>query len=399
LGHDAGDQLLRIVGKRLESCIRPNDVVARLGGDEFIILLDSVQSDWDAIAVADRIITEINQPLTVLGNRDVLISTSIGIVRPDETHQTGADLLRDADTALYRAKELGRNRYACFDASMGAETFERLSLEEDLRTAIARGEMSLVYQPRVDLASGRVVMVEALVRWTHPTRGVVPPMRFIPIAEETGQIDAIGRWILQTAIREAANWSRVLNPTPTLSVNITSKQLHDPAFATAISILVAEAGMSNGQVRAEVPENVVMKNVDGAIDALGRLQQVGVRVAIDDFGTGHSSLGSLRRFPIDTLQLDRQFVTEIGVNKEATAVAQAVIGLAHGLGLQVVAEGVERREQAEQLTALGCELVQGNYYCAPVPAPELLAFLIRNEQVTQERPRAVDPPNIRHISF
>jgi diguanylate cyclase (GGDEF)-like protein/PAS domain S-box-containing protein len=399
LGHDAGDQLLQVVGKRLESCIRPNDVVARLGGDEFIILLDSVQEDWDAIAVADRIISEINQPITVLGNRDVLISTSIGIVRPDSTHTSAADLLRDADTALYRAKELGRNRYACFDASMGAETFERVGLEQDLRTAIERGEMSLVYQPRVDLTSGRVVMVEALVRWTHPERGVVPPIRFIPIAEETGQIDAIGRWILQTAIREAATWSRVLNPTPTLSVNITSKQLHDPAFATAISILVAESGLSNGQVRAEVPENVVMKNVDSSILALGRLQQVGVRVAIDDFGTGHSSLGSLRRFPIDSLQLDRQFVTEIGANREATAVAQAVIGLAHGLGLRVVAEGVERGEQAEQLKTLGCELAQGNFYCAPVAAPELLAFLIRNEQISQGQPRAVDPPNVRRINF
>jgi diguanylate cyclase (GGDEF)-like protein/PAS domain S-box-containing protein len=398
LGHDAGDHLLKTVAVRLESCVRPNDVVARLGGDEFTILLDNVHGDQDAIVVADRIISEINQPMTLLGTRDVVVSTSIGIVRPGPEHTSGADLLRDADTALYRAKELGRNRYAVFDASMGAETRERLALEEDLRTAIQRGQMSLVYQPRIDLATGRVVMVEALVRWTHPTRGEIPPTRFIPIAEETGQIDAIGRWIIRTAVREAATWSRVLNPSPTLSVNITSKQLHDPDFAGGLVTTMMEAGLAPGRLRLEVPESVVMKNVDSAITALGALQQVGVRVAIDDFGTGHSSLASLRRFPIDTLQLDRQFVTEIGSNREATTVAQAVIGLAHGLGLRVVAAGVERQEQAGQLGAMGCELAQGNHFCAPVPGPELLAYLIRNQQATADDRRAADPPNMRRIS-
>jgi diguanylate cyclase (GGDEF)-like protein/PAS domain S-box-containing protein len=398
LGHDAGDQLLKIVATRLESCVRPHDVVARLGGDEFTILLDNVHGDQDAIAVADRIISEINQPMTLLGTRDVVVSTSLGIVRPGPEHTSGADLLRDADTALYRAKELGRNRYAVFDASMGAETRERLALEEDLRSAIQRGQMSLVYQPRIDLATGRVVMVEALVRWTHPTRGEIPPTRFIPIAEETGQIDAIGRWIIRTAVREAATWSRVLNPSPTLSVNITSKQLHDPDFAGGLVTTMMDAGLAPGRLRLEVPESVVMKNVDSAINALGALQQVGVRVAIDDFGTGHSSLASLRRFPVDTLQLDRQFVTEIGLNREATTVAQAVIGLAHGLGLRVVAAGVERQGQVEQLATMGCELAQGNHFCAPVPGPELLAYLIRNQQATAEDRRAADPPNMRRIT-
>jgi diguanylate cyclase (GGDEF)-like protein/PAS domain S-box-containing protein len=398
LGHDAGDQLLRIVGKRLEGCIRPNDVVARLGGDEFTILLDNVHGDADAEVVAERIIAAINQPMTLLGTRDVVISTSIGIVRPGPEQESGADLMRDADTALYRAKELGRNRYALFDASMGEETRERLALEEDLRSAVERRQMSLVYQPRIDLASGRVVMVEALVRWTHPTRGVIPPTRFIPIAEETGQIEPLGRWILETAVTEAATWGRVLNPSPTLSVNVTSKQLHEPEFGAWLGVLIGETGLGGSQIRLEVPESVVMKNVESAIGAIGALQQIGVRVAIDDFGTGHSSLASLRRFPIDTLQLDRQFVTEIGANREATTVAQAVIGLAHGLGLRVVAAGVERQEQAEQLTAMGCELAQGNFFCSPVPGPELLAFLIRNQQTTTEQRRAIDPPNIRRIT-
>ena len=200
-----------MVGKRARGCIRPHDVVARLGGDEFTILLDNVHDDADAEIVAERIIAAINQPMTLLGTRDMVISTSIGIVRPGPEHETGADLMRDADTALYRAKELGRNRFAFFDASMGEETRERLALEEDLRVAIARGQMSLVYQPRIDLASGRVVVVEALVRWMHPTRGVISPARFIPIAEETGQIEPLGRWILEMAVAEAATWGRVLN--------------------------------------------------------------------------------------------------------------------------------------------------------------------------------------------
>jgi diguanylate cyclase (GGDEF)-like protein/PAS domain S-box-containing protein len=397
MGHDAGDELLRMIGGRLRTCIRPNDVVARLGGDEFIVLLDRVEADADAIAAADRIVAAVSEPVTLLGSRDVVVSTSIGMVRPTPEHASGADLLRDADTALYLAKEMGKNRYVLFDRSMGVETEERLILEEALRTAIPNGELSLVFQPRIDLATGNVVMVEALVRWTHPTRGEISPARFIPIAEETGLIESIGRWILQAAIAEAATWSRVVNPAPALSINITSKQLHDPEFAADLSNQVAAAGLTSAQVRLEIPESTVMKNVDGAIVALGRLQQMGTRVAIDDFGSGHSSLTSLRRLPVDTLQLDRQFVAEIGSNREATTVAKLVIGLAHGLGLRVVAAGIERAEQVDELVALGCELAQGNQFCAPVPGPELLAYLIRSRQSTPESRLPSDPPNIRRI--
>jgi diguanylate cyclase (GGDEF)-like protein/PAS domain S-box-containing protein len=397
MGHDSGDELLRMISGRLRTCIRPNDVVARLGGDEFIVLLDRVASDEDATVVADRIVAAVGEPVTLLGSRDVVVSTSIGIVRPTPEHTSGADLLRDADTALYRAKEMGKNRYVLFDRSMGVETEERLILEEALRTAIPNGELSLVFQPRIDLATGDVVIVEALVRWTHPTRGEIPPGRFIPIAEETGQIEPIGRWILQAAISEAATWGRVVNPAPALSINITSRQLHDPEFAAALANQIFSAGLTPGQVRLEVPESTVMKNVDGAIAALGRLQQMGARVAIDDFGSGHSSLTSLRRLPVDTLQLDRQFVAEIGSNREATTVAKLVIGLAHGLGLRVVAAGIERAEQVDELIALGCELAQGNHFCAPVPGPELLAYLIRSQQSSPEGRRPADPPNVLRI--
>ena len=397
LGHDAGDHLLRVVGTRLETCIRPNDVVARLGGDEFTVLLHDVAGDTDATVVAERIISAVNQPLTLPGDREVVISTSVGIVRPGPEHASGADMLRDADTALYRAKELGRNQYTIFDRTMGAETTERMVLEDDLRGAIANNQLSLLYQPRIDLASGRVVAVEALIRWAHPNRGDIAPLRLITIAEETGQIAAIGRWIMQTAIDEAATWSRVVNPSPSVSINVSGKQLNDPEFVDRLTEMIATASMSASQVRLEAPESAVMKDVEGAILTFGRLQQIGVRVAVDEFGSGHSSLASLRRLPVDTLHLDRQFVTEIGANRDATMVAQAVIGLAHGLGLQVVAAGVERQDQVEQLVAIGCEQAQGNHFCAPVPGPELLAFLIRNQHSTEQNPRPTEPPNLRRL--
>ncbi len=397
MGHDAGDQLLRTISKRLESCLRPNDVVARLGGDEFIILLDAVESNEDILGVADRIIDSINKPVQLAGQRPIVISTSIGIVRPSRDHTSGADLLRDADTALYQAKEGGRNRIVMFDLAMGAATNERLMLEVDLRTAVERGELSLVYQPRVGLVSGKVHMVEALVRWAHPTRGDIPPAQFIPIAEETGLIDEIGRWIVRTAILEAKPWFTILNPAPTLSLNLTRKQIYDPDFADYVVGLLQPSGLNSSHVRLEVPEAILMADVEASIEALARLRVAGFGISIDDFGTGHSSLGSLRKFPVDMLQLDHQFVTEMGSNKEATAVTQAVIGLAHGLELTVLAEGIERPDQIDQLVKLGCELGQGMYFCSPLPAAELLAYLIRNQQMGVDRPRDQEPPNLRRL--
>ena len=396
LGHEAGDELLQTVARRLEGCIRPNDLVARLGGDEFTVLLDGVSTDAEATTVADRIIAAINQPVTLLGSRELVPSTSVGIVRPSRAQTSGADLLRDADTALYRAKESGRNRYAVFDGSMGAATLERLSLEEDLRGAIERGEFSLAFQPKIVLATGEIHAVEALVRWTHPVRGDVPPLQFIPVAEETGLIDPIGSWILRTAVREALTWARVMTDPPILSVNITSKQLHDLEFGTQLKDLLASAQLPPERMRLEVPENTAMKNVDATIQALWRLRQLGVRIAIDDFGTGQSSLSSLRRFPVDALQLGHQFVAELGSAREAMAITRAIIDLAHGLDLKVVAKGVEHATQAEGLKGLGCELAQGNLFCPPLPAPEILAYLVRLE--TRNNPDAKDdPPNLRRI--
>jgi diguanylate cyclase (GGDEF)-like protein/PAS domain S-box-containing protein len=376
LGHEAGDQLLIAVGTRLRGIVRtPNDVVARLGGDEFTVLLDDVRDDAEAVVVAERVIAAMTASITLLETREIVVSTSVGIVRPGPDHQTGADVLRDADNALYRAKEGGRNRYAVFDASMGAETAERLAIEADLRHVLERGEFRVLYQPKIDLTTERVVAVEAFLRWDHPARGPIAPARFIPIAEETGQIGRIGAWVLETACRVAATWDRVTPDPPILSVNLSGKQLHDPLFATDLGSVLHETGLAPRRLRLEIGETTVMKNTEATVQALARLQAIGVRVVIDDFGTGSSSLSSLRRFPVDTLQLDHSFVAELGRDKDATKVAQAVIGLAHGLGLKVVAEGVERPDQLAQLRALGCEQAQGNLFAPPLTAPKLAAYL------------------------
>ncbi len=391
LGHEAGDHLLIAVADRLRTCIRPGDVVARLGGDEFIVLLDGVADTDEVIRIAHRIIQAITIPVTLLGSREVFVSTSIGIVRPEEDAAFGApgvtgapgasaaDLLRDADTALYRAKERGRNQFAIFDASMGEETRERVALEADLRRAIERGELRLAYQPKVELATGRVVAVESFLRWEHPTRGNVPPAAFIPIAEESGLIDPVGAWSIRRACQDAARWAVSLEHPPALSVNLTSRQLHDPELVPTLVRLLAETGLAPGRLRVEVSEQSAMKNPEAVIETLNRLRNLGIGAAIDDFGTGYSSLTSLRRFPVDTLQLDHQFVTELGANREAEAIVQAVIGMGRGLGLTVIAEGVERAAQAALLADLGCTHAQGNHYTPPLPEPTITTFLVARE--------------------
>lgn len=380
LGHEAGDQLLIAVAERLRGIVRtPKDVVARLGGDEFTVLLDDVRDDAEAEAVARRIIAAMKAPISLLETRDIVVSTSVGIVRPGADHQTGTEVLRDADNALYRAKEGGRNRYALFDESMRAETATRVALEADLRHVIDRNELRMLYQPKIELATNTIVAVEAFLRWSHPTRGEISPAQFIPIAEEIGLMGAIGAWSLETACREAASWCATVATPPTLNVNISSKQFHDPALVDDISTLLAETGLEPTRLQLEIAEIAAMKNTEATIAILWRLKEIGVRVVIDDYGTGSSSLGTLPRFPVETLQLDHSFVAGLGKNENATKVAEAVFGLAHGLGLRVVAEGVERPDQLAQLVALGCDQAQGNLFAPPLTASDLLIFL--NEPV------------------
>ncbi len=392
-GHEAGDQLLCTVAERLRTCTRPGDVVARLGGDEFTILIFNVSTDAEAIRVAERIIQEITQPMTLPGNREAVISTSIGIVRPGPDHKRGSDLLRDADNAQYRAKEGGRNQFVLFDSSMGEEIRERVALESDLRHALERNQMQLLFQPKIDLATGRPVAVEALARWKHPERGWVPPSSFIPIAEEIGLIGQIGRWVLRSACLEAITWKSLVGEPPVLSVNLSGKQLHDPEIVGEIETLLAESGLPPSRLRLEITETVAMQNADATIQALWKLRQSGVHVVIDDFGTGYSSLSSLQRFPVDTLQLDHSFVANLGLNREASTIATAVIGLAHGLGLKVVAEGVERQDQLTHLLNLGCEQAQGNFFSAPIDATDLRLYLAQRTLPPRSGPALDDDPD------
>jgi EAL domain-containing protein (putative c-di-GMP-specific phosphodiesterase class I) len=299
------------------------------------------------------------------------VTTSVGIVMRNEGHRTPEDLLRDADVALYRAKDSGRARFAVYDASMGTAMLERVNLEADLRKALDRGELSLHYQPQLDLHSNDVVAVEALIRWLHPERGLVSPAQFLPVAEESGLIHAIDGWVLREACRQGRLWNEQYGHNLTISVNVSGRQLRRPELVENLSRILYETRFPASNLKLEISEIAVMADTAQTADALDALQQLGVQVVIDDFGTGYSSLTQLRRFPIDTLKLDGTLVRGLGVDADAATIAGAVIGLAHNLGLKVIAEGIERVEQLEHLRQLRCEFGQGNYFSTPLTAAAL----------------------------
>lgn len=364
LGHDAGDHLLRTVARRLERCIRPNDLVARLGGDEFIVLLDAVHNDQEAIQVAERILREMEPPVPYQGGRDMRISTSIGIVRPLPEHHNASDFLRDADTALYFAKEHGRGRYAVFSSNMSEGNRNRLDLEEDIRLAFERGEFSVVYQPRYHLGTGRTAAMEALVRWSQPSRGVVPPLQFIPIIEDLGLAEQLLDVTLMLVLDDLAAWSRLPGPVPPVSLNLTPRQVLNDSLPERIRTHLSSRGLSPDSLRIEVPESAITENEAMIIRVLGDLRIAGIRSSIDDFGTGHASLAALSRLPIDIVQLDQSLVGELEQSESARTIAGAVIGMAHGLHLAVTAEGIETRGQLGLLRALECDFGQGHLFAA-----------------------------------
>jgi diguanylate cyclase (GGDEF)-like protein len=375
LGHQAGDALLVTVAERLRGSVRPADTVARLGGDEFTILLEGVAGPAEAEEVADRITEALALPIDLSG-RAVVVTTSIGIAYREAGHASGADLLRDADVALYQAKAAGRARWAIYDAAAGEAARERLALETDLRQALDRDELRVVYQPTVHLSTGRVVAIEAFLRWEHPIHGTLTPERFLPIAEETGLIRDLGRWALEAACREAGRWrSASLGEPPVVSVNVAAGQLQDPGFVADVARVLAETGLPGEALQLEIAEAAVMADATGTIRTLERLRPLGVRGAMDHFGTGPSSLTVLPRVPVEALHLDRSFVGDLDRRREAATVARAIIGLAHGLGLQVVAEGVESAAQLDLLRSWGCDLAQGVYFASPVDGEVMTAGL------------------------
>ncbi|HEY3080240.1 MAG TPA: EAL domain-containing protein [Chloroflexota bacterium] len=375
LGHDVGDQLLAAVGRLLRGCVRRGDTVARLGGDEFTILLEDVTAMADVTHVAERIMAAMQAPFR-LADHEICVSASIGIALSGVHMDAPEDLLRGADAALYRSKSRGKARYEVFDASMQARALERLELENDLRRGIERGDLRVHYQPIVDLGTGRITAVEALVRWQHPTRGFIPPADFIPLAEESSLILPLSRWVLSAACRQAATWHRRYPDAPAIAVavNLSVRQFQHPALVDEVATVLRETGLDPRCLSLEITESMMMEAAEATNAILRGLKQLGVKLAIDDFGTGYSSLGYLKRFPVDVLKIDRTFVAGLGRDPEDTAIVHAVIRLAHTLGLEVTAEGIETAEQAENLRATGCELGQGYHFARPLPAEAVEDF-------------------------
>jgi diguanylate cyclase (GGDEF)-like protein len=371
LGHEVGDHLLVEVGARLRTCLRPEDVVSRFGGDEFAVLLEDIAGNDDAIQVADRIIELLHQPLPI-ASREIFLTTSIGIAVVGDGVSEPGEALREADQAMYRAKAAGGSRWELFDESLAPPMVERLELEAELWRAVERGELLLHFQPEVSLCSGEMVAVEALVRWTHPERGLLGPSAFIPLAEESDLVVAIDRFVLGEACRTASAWQGSVGPIR-VSVNLSPRWLRRSPAADEILEIVAASGLDPTLLQIEVTERLALGD-DGAVGALERLRAAGLRVAVDDFGTGHSALGYLRRFPIDVIKLDRSFVERVDHVSPEAAIVQAVIALGHALDMHITAEGVERAEQVDRLRAFGCDSAQGHYFSTPVPVEELASF-------------------------
>jgi diguanylate cyclase (GGDEF)-like protein/PAS domain S-box-containing protein len=385
LGHEVGDQLLLAVAERLEACLRPEDTAARLGGDEFTILVEEVDGESDAVRVAERIAESLQSPFA-LDQHEVFSTTSIGIALSSPLQEQPADLLRHADLAMYRAKHKGKARYEVFESSMGTEALKRLSLENELRRALERGEFKVYYQPVVTLESRRIAGQEALVRWEHPTRGLLLPEEFLSVAEDTGLIVQIGEKVLREACNRVRAWQELYPSVPPLmvSVNLSPRQLFRPELVAEI---LDETGIYPGSLQLEITEGVMMSNeVHSANNTLRNLKDLGVQLAVDDFGMGYSSLSYLKRFPVDFLKIDRSFIAGLGQDSDSESkdahIVKAMIDLTHALGLEAVAEGVETSEQLARLRNMKCDLAQGNYFSEPLPS-EGLSVLFEEDLTDQ----------------
>jgi diguanylate cyclase (GGDEF)-like protein/PAS domain S-box-containing protein len=369
LGHQYGDRLLEAVAPRLRDALRPGDTLARFAGDEFVVLCEGIEDEHGAIAVAERLMAAFTEPF-VLGDREQFVSVSMGISLPRRRGGDSADgLIRDADAAMYRAKERGRARYELFDERMRVRTLVRMRVENELRRAVPGEDLHVHYQPIVALANGDLAGFEALIRWRHPRRGDVSPVDFIPIAEESGLIVPIGRWVLEQAAAQGVLWrghGGVQSEPLTVAVNLSARQLSHGSFADEVATVLNATGLEPERLLLEITESVLMEQTEATLEALHSLKRLGVRLVLDDFGTGYSSLSYLERFPIDALKIDRSFVAGLDSGGSA-AIVTAIVSMAHSLDLRVTAEGVETEEQLEQLRRLGCEYAQGFFFGRPGP--------------------------------
>ena len=377
LGHETGDVLLRQVADRLRTQTREGDTVARMGGDEFVVLTENCGTLGHISARAQRLVEQLSAPY-VLGSNDCHVTVSIGIsIFPADGSDAQA-LLKAADVAMYRAKDTGRDSYQFYAAAMNVHTVERLELESDLRHALERNEFLLHYQPKVEVSTGQISGIEALLRWNHPRRGLIPPREFIPLAEETGLIASIGEWVLATACARTKEWQDHGFPKLNVAVNLSARQFSDPMLLHKLTNIIRGSGLDPSSLELEITESLVMSHGASAVALLEKMKSLGVRIAIDDFGTGYSSLAYLKRFPIDTIKVDRSFIRDIPSDSGDMQITRAIIAMAHSLKLRVVAEGVETAEQFKFLRSQRCDTVQGYYFHRPLPEAELAAVLKLN---------------------
>jgi diguanylate cyclase (GGDEF)-like protein len=373
LGHGVGDRVLQEAARRLTAAVRTSDLVARLGGDEFVLLVEDFRDSADLAEIAAKILASFEQTFIVDG-RELALSASIGICGYPADGEDAPTLLSNADIAMYRAKEQGRNRHCFYAAELNKLSQERLALEAALKHALERSEIEVFYQPKIDFGNGRVTGVEALIRWRHPTLGLLLPDKFIGIAEETGLIIPIGYWTLRRVCERARKWQEQGFNMP-IAVNLSASQFHEPELVQQLAAVLSATGVSSQTLELEITESMVMRDPDRAAGVMEGLSAMGVRISIDDFGTGHSSLGYLKRFPIDRLKVDRSFVRDLPHNGDDVAITRAVIAMAHSLKMTVVAEGVEHQQQFDLLRAEGCDEFQGYFCRPPLTEEDLLRFL------------------------
>jgi diguanylate cyclase (GGDEF)-like protein/PAS domain S-box-containing protein len=376
LGHGAGDELLKAVASRLSGALRASDTIGRLGGDEFVVLAEGTSLDAGSALVAERLLEVLREPFILHGiggtPTSYLVTASIGIAEGDRPEAD--ELLRDADLALYRAKSAGRDRYAVFDPEMRTTVEDRLVLEADLRSALKKGQFFLEYQPTFDLEDGTTVGIEALLRWQHPSRGVVAPLDFISKLEETGMILPVGRWVMAEACRQCAEWHEAGLPL-TISVNVSARQLESDSFADDVVVALMASALPPSALVMEITESILMRDVKATVGRLSALKAIGVRIAIDDFGTGYSSLAYLRQFPVDILKIDQSFVSGMSDSGEGEALLHTLVQLGKGLGLQTVAEGIETEDQLHRLQRQRCDTGQGFLIARPMSAQAITEFV------------------------
>jgi diguanylate cyclase (GGDEF)-like protein len=380
LGHEAGDQLLKEVGARLKGCVRSSDTVARLGGDEFVVLLPELEDEKYAAIVAQKILAAAARPFSLMG-QEFRVTASIGISSYPQDGLDEQTLTKNADIAMYQAKAEGKNNYQFYSEKLNANSLERLTLESSLRHALERNEFRIYYQAKRDIASGCITGMEALLRWEHPDLGIVAPMQFIPVAEETGLIVPIGKWVLKTVCLQGISWQRQGLPALSIAVNMTARQFLDEQLLTDVASLLTETGLDPHLLEIELNESLLIHNVEKTMQILTGLKGLGVRIAVDDFGTGYSSLAMLQRFPLDTIKIDRSLMRDVFGSPDDTGLADAIIAMGKSLSLTVVAQGVETKEQAEHLRLHACDELQGFYFKRPLPVDEFTQLL--RDQATE----------------